>query len=205
MVWEVWLSFTLISIANIVTPGPAILNTIRRAMQLGLIKTIPTISGNALGLFTSGVICASGVATIIMTSDTLWILFQYIGIGYLAWLGLKLIFKTEKIVTDTQIEAGIRGKLLFSEAYILAVTNPKAILFFIALFPQVIKPQEALFTQSIILTGTYCVLSITSLLGYSTAASLLRTRFITQRRYQVFRIISGIILLLIAIQLYLDL
>ena len=205
MIWEVWLSFTLISIANIITPGPAILNTTRRAMQLGLVRILPTISGNALGLFTSGVICASGVATVILSSPILWLLFQYIGIGYLIWLGLKLIFKSDEIVTVVDMTTEIKATSLFTEAYILAVTNPKAILFFIALFPQVMKPQEALVSQSLILTGTYCSLSIISLLGYSTLASILRKRFISQRRYIIFRITSGLILLMISIQLFTNL
>ncbi len=50
MVWAVWLSFATISAANIVTPGPANLNTLRRALQLGFLPVLPTIFGNALGL-----------------------------------------------------------------------------------------------------------------------------------------------------------
>ena len=49
MNWAVWVSFAAVSAVNIVTPGPANLNTVRRAMQLGIAQVAPTILGNALG------------------------------------------------------------------------------------------------------------------------------------------------------------
>lgn len=85
MNWALWASFAAISAVNIVTPGPANLNTVRRAMQLGMYHVAPTIYGNALGLALGGAICAAGITSFVMSSDLLWSFFQWVGVAYLAW------------------------------------------------------------------------------------------------------------------------
>ncbi|WP_343561933.1 LysE family translocator [Kiloniella sp. b19] len=204
MTWVVWSSFVIICTANIITPGPAILNTVRRAIQLGFQRVLPTIFGNALGLFTAGLLCAGGVASFVMTSEFLWNLFRWLGIAYLGWLGLKLIFRTERIETNAEPAVDIPGRVLFAEAFLLAVTNPKAILFYVALFPQVLNPQDAVLPQALVLVLTYCGISILSLSSYSALATALRSRFITQERYRLFRIVSGVTLLGLTLRLVRD-
>mgnify|MGYP001428869437 FL=1 len=195
MDFYVWFSFVLIAAANIMTPGPAILNTVRRAAQLGLRRVLPTILGNTLGLSVAGAFCAGGVATFVLASDLLWMLFRWLGVAYLAWLGLKLIITHDEIELDNSTLVNVRTSKLFTEAFLLAVTNPKAILFFVALFPQMMDPNRAILPQAVILITTFCVISIASLSTYSTLASFLRNRFITQASYRKFRIISGAVLI----------
>ncbi|SFT61584.1 Threonine/homoserine/homoserine lactone efflux protein [Pseudovibrio denitrificans] len=190
----VWFSFVLISAANIVTPGPAILNTVRRAAQLGMGRVFPTILGNTLGLAIAGSFCAGGVASFVLTSEILWSVFRWLGVGYLVWLGLKFVFKREEIDLSGDVRASVSGMTLFWEAFLLAVTNPKAILFFVALFPQVMRSESALLPQAAILVATFCGISVLSLCSYSALASLLRARFITQARYRRFRVVSGFVL-----------
>ncbi|KZK77017.1 Homoserine/homoserine lactone efflux protein [Pseudovibrio sp. Ad46] len=190
----VWVSFVLISAANIVTPGPAILNTLRRAAQLGMGRVLPTILGNTLGLAIAGAFCAGGVVSFVLTSEILWSVFRWMGVGYLVWLGLKFVFKREEIDLSGDVSVSVSGLTLFWEAFLLAVTNPKAILFFVALFPQVMSSELALLPQASILVATFCGISVLSLSGYSALASLLRARFITQARYRRFRVLSGFVL-----------
>jgi len=204
MNWALWVSFAAVSAVNIVTPGPANLNTVRRAIQLGMHQVAPTIFGNALGLAVGGVICAAGMASFVMTSDLLWSLFQWVGVAYLAWLGAKLLIRKEILSLNSQNEATVPVRTLFLEAFLLAATNPKALLFYMALFPQILNPERGLAPQASILILTYCGLSILSLTTYSTLAHLFRSRFMTQTRYDRFRQISGVILIGFAIKLLMN-
>ncbi len=199
-----WVSFATISAVNIVTPGPANLNTVRRAIQLGMFQVAPTIFGNALGLAIGGAICAAGIASFVMTSDLLWSLFQWVGVAYLAWLGVKLLIRKETLSLNSQTDAAFPARALFFEALLLAVTNPKALLFYMALFPQVLDPERGLASQASILILTYCALSILSLTTYSTLAHVLRSRFMTQVRYDRFRQVSGVILMGLAAKLLMN-
>lgn len=198
MTSTLWISFALVSAVNIITPGPANLNTMRRALQLGGRRVVPTILGNALGLAVGGALCAAGVASVVMASGALWSLFQWVGGGYLALLGIKLLVKPEPLVANENTDQSVGAGALFREAFLLATTNPKALLFYMALFPQVLNPAERLAPQAAILVLTYCGLSILSLSAYCALAHILRTRFITRIRYQRFRWGAGVILLAFA-------
>lgn len=204
MNWALWISFATISAVNIVTPGPANLNTVRRAIQLGMYQVAPTIFGNALGLAVGGAICAAGITSFVMASDSLWSLFQWVGVAYLAWLGVKLLIRKETLSLNSQADVTVPARALFSEAFLLAATNPKALLFYMALFPQILNPERGLASQASILILTYCGLSILSLSTYSVLAHVFRSRFMTQARYDRFRKISGVILLGFATKLLLN-
>lgn len=195
MDWLIWVSFTSISLVNIVTPGPANLNVVRRAMQVGLSRIMPAILGNAVGLALGGVVCAVGIVPLLRASDTFWLLFRWLGVLYLAWLGIKLICRHEQMVLDAKNTTPVRPATLFREALLLASTNPKALLFYVALFPQVIDLKQAVAPQASLLVLTYCTLSILSLSTYASLAQIVRGRFMTQTRYDRFRRISGIVLL----------
>lgn len=201
MAWAIWLSYATISAANIVTPGPANLNTLRRALQLGFRPVLPTIFGNALGLAVGGILCAGGVAAFVVKSGALWTVFQWLGIAYLGGLGLKLIIKRDYIALGSGLIRRVPPWLLFREAFLLAVTNPKALLFYLALFPQILDPSRPLWSQSTMLVLTYCGLSILSLSTYALLAVKVRGRFLTQARYDVFRVCSGLVLIGFAMKL----
>ena len=201
MAWAIWLSYATISAANIATPGPANLNTLRRALQLGFVPVLPTIFGNALGLAVGGFLCAGGVATFVVTSEILWVMFRWLGVAYLGGLGLKLMIKCEPIALGKGVVQFVPPRLLFSEAFLLAVTNPKALWFFLALFPQVLDPTRSLWPQSTMLVLTYCGLSVLSLSTYALLADKVRERFLTQTRYDAYRICSGLVLLGFAVML----
>ncbi len=205
MSWALWVAFAAVSAVNIVTPGPANLNTVRRAVQLGGRRVLPTIFGNALGLAIGGVVCAAGITSFVMTSGLLWSLFQWLGGAYLFWLGVKLLIRQEPLSLSAGADMSVSGGKLFLEAFLLAATNPKALLFYMALFPQVLETERRLPTQITILVLTYCGLSILSLSTYTALAHLFRTRFMTQARYDRFRKFSGVILLSFAAKLYSDL
>lgn len=197
MSFEAWLAFTLISFANIVTPGPAILNTIRRSAQLGFKRCIPTILANAVGLAVAGFACAFGVATFVLASDWLWFTFRWAGVLYLVYLGFRLIIKRETLDLGATSSTApkIPTRTLVIESFTLAVSNPKAVLFYVAIFPQVIQADQAATPQALILVSTYCTISLASLTTYAAMAGLLRARLLTQARYRGFRVLSGAVLL----------
>ncbi len=192
---EAWSTFALIAVANIVTPGPAIMNTVRRAAQIGFRATIPTIVANACGLAVAGLACAFGVASFVLASEWLWLVFRWAGVAYLAYLGLRLIFVTETLKLDESEGPQVRAVTLLVEGFTLAVSNPKAVLFFVAIFPQVISANAPIAPQAAVLVATYCAISLASLSTYAALAAMLRSRLLTPTRYRAFRLLSGIVLL----------
>jgi len=195
MTWALWISFATVSAVNIVTPGPANLNTVRRTVQLGARRVVPTILGNALGLAVGGAFCAAGLASVLLVSEVFWSLFRGLGVAYLAWVGLNLLITREVLMPDGAVDRQVTAARLFREAFMIAATNPKALLFYLALFPQVLDPRQDLALQASVLILTYCGLSIASLSTWSALAQVLRRWMAVQARYDTFRRISGILLL----------
>jgi threonine/homoserine/homoserine lactone efflux protein len=71
-------------------------------------------------------------------------------------------------------ECEYRGLQLYSQAVLVSATNPKAVLFFSALFPQFLSPTEAVLPQFAILTSTFMVMSFAGLVTYGVLGSRLR-------------------------------
>ena len=80
---------------------------------------------------------------------------------------------------------------LFAQGLGVALTNPKAILFFSALFPQFLTPGESLFIQSLLLTTTFVVCAMLSHVLYVVVAQMLKTQFANPARVRLFTRVSG--------------
>jgi threonine/homoserine/homoserine lactone efflux protein len=90
---------------------------------------------------------------------------------------------------------------LFLQGLGVAVTNPKAILFFTALFPQFLTPGESLALQTVLLTATFTALALVSHAFYVGLFRSLR-RFLTEPRHlRLFNRISGGLFVLLGLSL----
>jgi homoserine/homoserine lactone efflux protein len=84
-----------------------------------------------------------------------------------------------------------RRSSYFYEAFFLAVTNPKPILFFTAIFPQFLDVQANVMPQFIIMTGIFLVISFTSLCTYGFTAKKSKTWLASHNRMAWFHRITG--------------
>jgi homoserine/homoserine lactone efflux protein len=155
-------------------PDTSQLLIISNSIKHGLKRSSFTIAGDLTANIIQMIAAAFGLAAIIATSATAFIWIKWIGVAYLAWIGLKLILSKSK---DSDIEASASGASfrLFRQGFITSMANPFAAVFFGALFPQFIDPLLPIFSQLLILGSTYVVvdgaiLIIWGLLGIRTAA-----------------------------------
>jgi threonine/homoserine/homoserine lactone efflux protein len=148
---------------------------INNSLAHGQRSTIWSSLGNASGLFCLSAAAMLGLGALLASSEVLFNAVKIIGAGYLFYLGVKQLFKKGPMLPDgIEGEAGrvrpTRGKL-YKSAFLTAVTNPKATMFFTALFPQFIDQGAALLPQFLILTSIFMALSVSSLSVYAALAS----------------------------------
>ncbi|MFT5038583.1 MAG: homoserine/homoserine lactone efflux protein [Flavobacteriaceae bacterium] len=155
-------------------PDTSQLLIISNSIKHGLKRSSFTIAGDLTANIIQMAAAAFGLAAIIATSATAFIWIKWIGVAYLAWIGLKLILSKGK---DSDIEASVSGASfrLFRQGFITSMANPFAVVFFGALFPQFIDPLLPILSQLLILGSTYVVvdgaiLIIWGVLGIRTAA-----------------------------------
>ncbi|WP_442574003.1 LysE family translocator [Microbacterium sp. F51-2R] len=131
------LAFALAALVLIVIPGPSVLFTIGRALALGRIGGLLSVLGNALGLLPVIVAVALGIGGIVASSIVLFTVVKIAGALYLVYLGVQAIRHRNR-----RAEAAVNGTLPRSawrqlgEGFIVGITNPKTIAFFVAVLPQ---------------------------------------------------------------------
>lgn len=171
-----WLLFIAVGTPAVISPGPAILLAISNSIRFGMTKVLLSSIGNITGLFLLSSAAIFGLGAILKTSNNLFFIVKVIGAGYLIYIGIRQWrSKTNFFADNNFIPAEQKIKLktnkkIFLEGFLIAMTNPKAILFFTALFPQFVKTNEALTPQFLIMTFTFMVMSFICLTSYGLLA-----------------------------------
>jgi len=188
MDFTTWLLFVAVALVAIVSPGPATLLTISNSLKHGTRSVVLSALGNETGIFVLSVSAILGLGAILQTSTTLFLLVKVVGAAYLIYLGIRYWrSKTNLFSEPNSFEDDSRShRSFYTEGFFIAVTNPKAVLFFTALFPQFINLQAALIPQFFIMTLTFMVLSFLTLFTYGKLAFKAKHWFSTRQRVKWF-------------------
>jgi threonine/homoserine/homoserine lactone efflux protein len=112
------------------------------------------------------------MGAVLQTSILLFTILKFAGAIYLIYLGIRQ-WRSKQFFSGQSIESArpFQGKgRLFVQGLFVAVSNPKAILFFTAFFPQFVDPLKPVLTQFFILTTTFMVFSFLMLVLYALSA-----------------------------------
>lgn len=167
---ENWLLFSSIALVATITPGPAVLLVATHSISYSPIKAIFTILGNISGLFIMSLFSVLGLSAMVLYSTTTFMLIKAIGAFYLIYLGIKLWrngFAQVTVSDNTNMKKRDGNLRLFIHGLMVALSNPKAIAFTTALFPQFINHSAPLIPQFFILVTTFMSYSFICLFFYA--------------------------------------
>jgi len=185
MTIETLLTFAAVAGVAILSPGPATLLAVRNGSAFGIRSVIWSSLGNVSGLFCVSAATLLGLGVLLKSSALLFAAVKTLGALYLFYIGLRQLFAraaTPDSGVDCSAEAAIpAAHRLYREAFLIATTNPKAILFFTALFPQFIDDHNPLLPQFLVLTGIFMAISFSSLMSYAFLARRARRFFLQPR------------------------
>lgn len=203
MPFSTWLLFCGVAFLASFSPGPGVLLAISNSMAVGARHTVFSSLGNAAGLFIVSGAATAGMGALLAVSASAFLVVKVIGAGYLVFLGIKQ-WRSEPMRLDASAanphQPHTAGQL-FLQGMGVAVTNPKAILFFTALFPQFLTPGAPLLGQTVLLTATFTVLALASHAFYVGLFRTLR-RFLTDvRRMRLFNRVSGGLFVVLGVSL----
>ena len=190
-----WLLFCGVALLVTFSPGPAVLLAISNAIAVGPRRAMISSLGNGVGLFVISGVAMAGMGVVLATSATAFMLLKLAGALYLVYLGIKQWRSKTSIVADAPVALGAANPnsfwKLFRQGLTVALTNPKAILFFSALFPQFITPGEPVAVQFTVLTTSFVACAMLAHLFYANLARLLKSQLATPGRAKLFNRISG--------------
>lgn len=159
--------FVAMAALAILSPGPGVVLTLTNAIRHGWRGAIGGILGIACGAWLVAAACAGGLGLLLAASTTAFAIMKLLGAAYLIVLGVRLW----RAPVAVQAQAPQAAARRFAQGLSLQVTNPKAVFFFLAIFPQftdVARPDARSF---VLLVLTYAVLIVVIHSGYALLAS----------------------------------
>ena len=130
-------AFVAASVVLIVIPGPSVLFVIGRSLALGRLGGLLSVVGNALGMVPLVAAVALGVGALVAQSVVIFTIIKFAGALYLVYLGIQAIRHRADAAAAVNGEVATRSHWRqLGEGFIVGVTNPKTIAFFVAVLPQ---------------------------------------------------------------------
>lgn len=137
---ETSLFVATIAALGMISPGPDFFLVIKNAVRYPRLAAMMTTVGVIAGVATHMAYCVAGLAVVITTTPWLFSLLKYVGAAYLIWLGIQALCSRGGSKLDlsglTPQHIGLRKAFL--QGYLCNLLNPKATLFFLAVFTQVL-------------------------------------------------------------------
>ena len=164
----------------VLSPGPTMLMCITTAIHHGPRKAMLSAGGSVTAVLGVMLLSALGLGALLAASEVAFAIAKLLGASYLIALGIKT-FRSQGIVlldyAGTASDA-ITGRASYIRGFWVGASNPKALLFFAAFFPQFLNSSLAFVPQFAILALTFVAFELTVLtacaLGVSRIAPLLR-------------------------------
>ena len=178
MTFETWLIYVATVLALMSTPGPSQLLMLSNSGTHGFRRALSTAAGDLSANMLQMLAAGLGLAAVIAASATALSVIKWAGVAYLIWLGARMILKAKANDPNTRAEqAEVSARALWMQGFITSAANPKAVVFFAALFPQFISAEAAFWPQFLILSATYLAMDGAFLCAYGGSASWIAARF----------------------------
>ncbi|MEM8690525.1 MAG: LysE family translocator [Pseudomonadota bacterium] len=159
--------FVSITLLFVATPGPSVALAASQAVRFGPRAAVTTVAGDAIGTVVHIVIAGASLQTLIALSEVFLPYLQIAGGVFILYLALQALLDAGKPLADISVKS---GRATFLTGFFACVSNPKAIVFFVALFPGFISPDHSIFVQTMVYGAIFLVLDAASILGYALLA-----------------------------------
>ena len=184
-----------------VTPGMCMTLAMTLGMSQGVRRTFWMMWGEMLGVALVAILAVCGVAAIMLQFPAVFQWFKLVGAAYLFYIGVQMWRAKGKLALP---EVGLARQLmprrvLFSQGFITAVSNPKGWAFHMALLPPFIDSQLAFWPQLLILVAIILLLEFLSMLLYASGGKALGAFFSRKNNVQWLNRIAASLMFAVAL------
>ena len=192
---ELYLAFCLATTVLILMPGPIVTLVVAQSLRHGTATGLATVAGSTVGNVVLVAIGAFGLSTMLALLADVFDLIRWIGAAYLIWLGVREL--RSRGMGLAEADAGERSPYskVFWQGIVVAITNPKTILFYVAFFPQFIDPTVPLVLQLSLMCASFLVIGTTFDSVYAVLAGRLRGLLKSGRGARIRSRITGSLLI----------
>lgn len=178
MTIEIWFAYVTLVLVLMATPGPSQMLMLSNSMHYGFSRSLLTAAGDLTANSFQMLIAGFGLASIVVRYGNFLTVVQWLGALYLCWMGYQMFKKASgRRILGHSNNASVSKLQLWTSGFLTSVANPKAIVFFAALFPQFIAPDQPFAHQFLLLSATYLILDGSFLCAYGFSADYVTKRF----------------------------
>ena len=182
MALTTWTAYFFASILIALSPGSGAVLAMSHGLRYGVRRTQSTIFGLQAGLLVILLVAGAGVGSLLVASELAFSIVKTLGASYLIYIGWMQWRSTQALAGDDAASPpkhtkSLSTRKLFLTGLLTNVTNPKGILFMVAVLPQFIDPLRPLWLQLLLMAVTTVVVDLVVMHGYAYAASRLQKLF----------------------------
>lgn len=171
-----WLAYAAACLLIAVSPGSGAVLCLSHGLSYGLRAARATILGLEIGLLLVLLVAGAGIGSLLTASETAFWAVKIVGAGYLIYLGLCQWRASGGPALARPSDAPVHRpswRKLAATGFLTNATNPKGILFMVAVLPQFIDPGRPLAPQLLVLAATMAAIDSAVMAGYAGGASAL--------------------------------
>lgn len=197
MTIQTWALFCATEAVLSFVPGPAVLyvvsTAITRGSRAGIVASLSILAGNTVYFILS----ALGLGALLLASRPVFMVIKWAGAAYLVYLGLRMLLsRSPKALESGEHAEPTRHASVFFNGFVIQIANPKAIIFFAALLPQFIDPDQPAAMQIAILGASSVVVEFIVLSVYVATCRAAR-QWVRTPRFSAWLVrVAGLLLLI---------
>lgn len=192
---HLFLPYFLAVAVLVLIPGPVVTLVVANSLSHGSRAGLATVAGASIG--NTILLCATavGLVAFFVLLSEIFDIVRWAGALYLIWLGIKA-WRTRDGHDGASAPAMKRSShAVFLQGFLIAITNPKAIVFYIAFLPQFIDPHLPAGRQLIVMIGTIVAMTLVFDSGYALLAGYVRDWFAAPGRRRLQLRVTGTLLI----------
>lgn len=175
MALDTWIAFFVASWLISLSPGPGAISCMAAGMRFGFRRAMANLVGLILGILFVLAIVGVGLGALLAASTTAFTAVKWAGVAYLVWLGVQQwrapAFAVDEVAEEAKLATSARSLVL--QGFLVNATNPKGIVFMLAVLPQFIDPARPQLVQYVICGATLAFTDVVVMSGYTGLAAKL--------------------------------
>lgn len=197
---SLYLAFVGVSTAVIVIPGPSVLLIVSNGLQRGARAGFSTALGVSAAMLIQLAVALAGLTSLVAFLSRALGVVRWLGIVYLAWLGVRRWLAAGPVGRFGDPEIRREGSA-FTQGFLVSLTNPTTMVFFVAFFPQFLADAAPAGPQLVYMAATFWILALLLDLGYAALSGRIGGAFQDPARAATRNRLSGAIMIAAAVAL----
>ncbi|KAK3606806.1 hypothetical protein CHS0354_018400 [Potamilus streckersoni] len=139
---SVWLQFLVACIVISFSPGAGVVASMTAGYRNGVVRANWMVFGLQIGYMIYVIPVIVGVGAFVVSRVWLYETLRWFGIAYLTYLGLTQIFTKAGKFSETAMQEKETARTMIMRGFLINASNPKALIFMLAVLPQFIRPDR---------------------------------------------------------------